>query len=359
MNVLHILALGGAGGIESLSVSLAQNSKDNNFFYFLWGGGRNAERIREITTNVEIRNCKKSNILYEYKKFEEYCLANRIQCIVVQGVSPLMLLFASFFKIRHSSIKEVLYVHSDAKYCIPNIKVRWPFLFSFHLCDGCIAISKFVKESLTDLVGKSRSKKIHVIYNGVDVDLFSSKMQKDHFDKFHIIYVGRLIEGKGVQNLLYALSLTKINYELTIVGDGSYKCKLEEECVELNLTNKVSFVGTQWNIPEWLKKADVFVHPCNLKEGFGITLIEAMAMGVPCIAYNKGAMPEIIDTNINGFLVDGRNINNLVDAIENAYNMWKLNPVQWRELCIAAKKKAATFSITNYVNEVSTYLSSL
>ena len=359
MKVLHFLALGGAGGIESLCVDIARSSYDDNFFYFLWGGGKNAEQIAKITSNIEIRNFKNKNFFSEYKSFENYCIENHIESIVVQGISPMMLIFAILIKKRYPKLKIVQYIHTDAKCVIHDYKRKILLKIVYHYCDGCIAISKYVKESVKEALGDN--SKVHIIYNGVDIHKFSGT-HTDSIDraKVHLIYVGRLIQEKGVDNLLKALAIGNVmNYDLTIIGDGPYREQLENFSNKLKLDKSVKFVGTQWDIPLWLNKADLFVHPCNCNEGFGITLIEAMASGVPCVAFAKGAIPEVIDDGINGFLVQVCTIEDLADKLKEVCMLILNDGKRWLKIQNAARKKAESFSIKYYVENLSTYLHKL
>lgn len=357
LNVLHLLARGEAGGIESLSVDLAQKSAENNHFYFLWGGGKNADRIAEITSHKIIRNFKWKRIIKEYRYFYKYCKSNAIQYIVVQGVSPMMLLFATMYKIQNPDIKEILYMHNDAEYVLKSIKNLLPFKIAYHFCDGGIAISNFVRESVLRAIGNN--SKMVTIYNGVNVEHFSPSESCGDNHKIRMIYVGRLIEEKGVDNLIQALVKVKSNYLLTIIGDGAYSNQLKKLVKELNLEEKISFVGIQWNVPEWLKKADLFIHPTLRNEGFGITLVEAMASGVPCVAYKKGAIPEIIQDNVNGFIVNECTVDGLAARIESVSDMYFNNKEKWTSIKNRAIKRAMTFSIVNYTNDISRYLRSL
>ena len=359
MKVLHILALGGAGGIESLSVDVAQNSLDDNYFYFLWGGGKNAERIANMTSNIQIRNFKMKNIVKEYKHFEHYCLENAIDCIVVQGVSPMMVIFATIVKAKYPKIKEILYMHNDATYALNEKKKLIPFKIAYRYCDGCIAISNYVKESIKAAIGDNN--KVYVIYNGVNVNNFPQKKDAGRNNQFQMIYVGRLIKEKGVENVLRAM--TKIakgsNCRLTIVGDGPERDNLKKICKQLQLNSLVEFVGMQWNISSWLQEADVFVHACSWNEGFGITLVEAMASGVPCIAFDKGAISEIIDDGVDGFVVKQSSVEALAQKILEVETMKNKNQEQWKAIQREARKKAEKFSVKCYVNNLSSYLKDL
>ena len=98
--------------------------------------------------------------------------------------------------------------------------------------------------------------------------------------------------------------LKEKDFEFQIIGDGPYKTKLESLVKEQHLENKVVFLGTRYDVSQLLEKADIFVHVPIIEEGFGITIVEAMASGKLCICSNSGAISEIIENDGNGFLVN-------------------------------------------------------
>ena len=167
-----------------------------------------------------------------------------------------------------------------------------------------IAISKDVKNSLIDYL-RIPEDHISVIYNGIDTSRFTTNIQKDLHYPARLIYVGRLIKEKGVQLTLEALSnLPKeLKWTFDVIGDGSYRKELEQQVNALELTDQVHFMGNCGNVPELLKEHDVFIHMPEWDEGFGITIIEAMAAGLLCICRAKGGIPEIMTNGKNGILI--------------------------------------------------------
>lgn len=121
-----------------------------------------------------------------------------------------------------------------------------------------------------------------------------------------------------MQFLIDAFSelIDKEKYSLTIVGDGEYREKLEGKVRESNLSEYINFLGNQRNVNDLLSNADIFIHPAIWEEGFGITIIEAMARGKLCIASKRGAIPEIISDGVNGLLVESANANQLAEKIK-------------------------------------------
>ena len=105
-----------------------------------------------------------------------------------------------------------------------------------------------------------------------------------------------------------------------IIGDGSERKNLEKLTDELGLQEKVKFLGEISNekIPEYLLAADCFVLP-SIKEGFGIAVLEAMAVGVPVIASRVGGILDIIEDGRNGLLVEPVDSEAIAQAILKIY----------------------------------------
>ena len=129
-----------------------------------------------------------------------------------------------------------------------------------------------------------------------------------------IVYVGRLIYAKGVQDLLAAFELVKSqtpDASLIIVGDGDYRSELEEMA-----GSRVTFLGElpQEQVADVLATADIFVHP-SYSEGQPSAVAEASAMGLPAVASDVGGTRELVEDNITGYLVDSRDPRVLTDKI--------------------------------------------
>lgn len=152
-----------------------------------------------------------------------------------------------------------------------------------------------------------------VIPMGIDMERFrpgpkSKNLQEDFGLKdFTILFVGRLSEEKGVKYLLSALKELKdkkVSFDALIIGDGILRHDLEEYVRKNKLTNDVTFVG--WvdplQLPEYYRIADVFVGP-SLREAQGLVFVEASSIGLPIIATNVDALPDIVLDSRTGFLV--------------------------------------------------------
>jgi glycosyltransferase involved in cell wall biosynthesis len=145
---------------------------------------------------------------------------------------------------------------------------------------------------------------IQVIYNGIDPTRFRPVAEKRQ-SGIRIVFVGRLIERKGVKYLLKAFKEVSDEFgdcTLTIVGDGPEKDKLENFCKESQIESKVRFLGAvrREDIPEIYQNANIFVLP-SLQESFSNALQEALASGLPVITTRTGSA-ELMDNN--GFVVE-------------------------------------------------------
>jgi glycosyltransferase involved in cell wall biosynthesis len=124
------------------------------------------------------------------------------------------------------------------------------------------------------------------------------------------IYTGRLARGKGLEYLLRVWARLKAHHphvQLFLVGAGQgYTLSCEDELrsfVAANgLESSVTFTGNVSNVNQYLKASDFFVFPSQ-SEAFGLSLVEAMACGLPCVTTQVGGIVEIIDPGINGILV--------------------------------------------------------
>ena len=223
-----------------------------------------------------------------------------------------------------------------------------------------------VSEHITNAVRKSFpefANRCVTLYNGIDISFFAGELNsvsKENKGRRTILSVGRLSPEKGVHVLIEAFS--KIagavpDVDLVIVGSptptafefivllakdpkvlalGSYyRGKLKRsnyigqlhESVPEELRNRVKFEGemTQREIAERYHAAAVFAFPSVWDEPFGIPVIEAMASGVPVVATRSGAVPEIIDQEKSGLLVEPGNSQELAECMLNVLNNSKLS----------------------------------
>lgn len=135
-----------------------------------------------------------------------------------------------------------------------------------------------------------------------------------------IAAVGRLDKQKNFPLLINAFSKIKNkypDYKLKIYGEGTERLALEKLVSELDIVDSVELPGNMMNIAELIYKASVFVLPSNF-EGMPNSLIEAMALGLPCISTDcpVGGPRFLINDGVNGILVNVNNVDELCDAMD-------------------------------------------
>ncbi len=352
MNVLHFLAKGGTGGIENLVREYSAKSELTNYYVFFWGAGVNSDIMKKNGCNVIELPYSKTAVLKVYKELAGYVKKYSIDAIVTHHAAPAMWFYMILLKKKYSNIHTYLYAHANLKDILREDKIqsivgKAIFKKAYNLCDSVIAISESVKNSFLDY-GYSLDK-IHVIYNGVDCSKFSPKISATD-DAIHIVYVGRLIKQKGVDRLIKAISCIKTDkaFKCDIVGDGTERGNLEQLSNELKVNDKVIFHGIRKDVPEFLPKEDIFVHPAAWEEGFGIAVVEAMAAGLVPVAFNKGAIPEIINDGEDGFIVYEETPEALAEKLE--YIIENCNSKQIVEMRRCAVSKAEKFDLKIFVD---------
>jgi alpha-1,3-mannosyltransferase len=169
-------------------------------------------------------------------------------------------------------------------------------------------IDKVIAHSKNDEKLFSEISKPVLIPYSINFDDFSAKKVGD---KNTFLYVGRLSKNKRVDRLLEVASYLKKripDFRLYIVGDGNERPMLEKKCKDLDLTKNVQFVGEKTGKPllEYYFRSRIFLSASEY-EGFGISVIEAMASGCVAIVNDITAFRNIIADSENGFIIDYSN----------------------------------------------------
>ncbi|WP_434565627.1 glycosyltransferase [Vibrio chagasii] len=168
-------------------------------------------------------------------------------------------------------------------------------MYNFH--DKTVCISHKVKEQLSIYV-KIDNSKLEVIYNGVDLERFSSDFREFPKDnsRLYIGMAGRLHEYKDQETLILAMKLIPKNYHLLLAGEGDQFSRLKELVNINHLNDRVTFLGLVSNVPEFLSKLHIYIQSSKI-EGFGLAVVEAMASRVPVLGSRVPGLDEVIGSN--------------------------------------------------------------
>lgn len=190
---------------------------------------------------------------------------------------------------------------------------RWVFARS----DAIAMVSPAMREHA--IAHGLPGNRMHVAPMGVD---FRNRfVHDDNAGRRGVIYVGRLIDGKGVDDLLKAWAQTSDDVRsqgLTIIGDGSYRVPLRDLCKSLGITDSVTFTGTipHDELPTLFQQAALLVFPSAGQEGLGLTAIEAMGCGCPVLASDVGSLQDVIVDGETGFVYPMGNITALSQRLD-------------------------------------------
>lgn len=185
--------------------------------------------------------------------------------------------------------------------------------------DAFICVSKRVYDAQ---IIPSMANKYHLVYNGVNTHRFPVLSESSISNKPFIIgYAGRIIENKGIFELLDAIRMIHINTDdirLVICGDGKPADieRMNQYINQYQMTEYVEYVGFQKDMNQWYRSIHCLVAPSKVQEAFGLVLCEAMYCKVPVITSTSGAQAEIIENGISGILIDMVNSKSISEAIQ-------------------------------------------
>lgn len=177
--------------------------------------------------------------------------------------------------------------------------------------DRVVAVSQSVKQYAENL--GVPPLKISLVPNAVDIQKFSPRIGTRDEKTVRVAFIGRLVANKGPQYLVEAtqrILRDAEHVEFLVVGNGPMLEQLRARVSRLGLTANVHFMGTVPNIADFLKTCDILVRP-SLTEGMPLTVLEAMATGIPTVASRVGGTTEIVHDGIDGFLVEPKNVDEL------------------------------------------------
>lgn len=201
--------------------------------------------------------------------------------------------------------------------------------FSLNHCDKAIAVSGNLAEKMKSL--GINEDKIVILRNAVDTKIFKPSKNMDLRHEYGIggneiliLFVGYLDTFKGIFELVdafYEINKENKNVKLMMVGTGPKKEELKEKVLKLGLGDYVMLIGAvpSTKIHIYYQMADIFVLP-SYTEGFPLSVLEAMACGMPVVATDVGGIHEIVKNGLNGFLVSPRKRRELTEKLNFIVN---------------------------------------
>ncbi len=192
---------------------------------------------------------------------------------------------------------------------------------------------------------------LDLVTNGIGIDLENFKLKELDFErlqnkKFRLLFVGRLIQDKGVLDavaVLDGLKLLNVDVSLTLVGDiyPNNPSSITQEAIsvlESKYENDIQFLGFSNSVIDWYNYADILLLP-SIREGFPVCVMEASSVGIPSFGYDVPGVRDAIKSGVNGYTSQYKDVEGLVNLIYENLSYDKLK-------CLS--KTASQYACTNF-----------
>ncbi len=227
-----------------------------------------------------------------------------------------------------------------------------------HVVTAFLANSKATYNAFESAFPVIKQKPRLTINNGIHVQDWTQREGNNTSSK-RIGMAARLSPEKGIDRAIYAMKVVLervISAELHIMGEGPEEGKLKQLTNELSLNNHIIFHGFISNVQRQLKDCSIFIFTPQYGEGTSIALIEAMALGIPCIVMDTPAMREVVIDGETGFVVPDGDSQALGEKIALLLNDEKAR----KRMGIAAKDRVGQhFNLKILVKKLSSWIESL
>jgi glycosyltransferase involved in cell wall biosynthesis len=211
-------------------------------------------------------------------------------------------------------------------------------------CSAIVAVSKSVERYLKAEVGISPEKLV-TIYNSVDLERFPPRDALFSNPSQPVLgTVARLNPEKDHDTLLEAFQRVRRDHptaRLVIAGDGPERSRLERKAAGLGLETSVEFLGYVDDVREVFRRLDIYIQSSHV-EGLSVSVLEALASGLPVVAARVGGNDEAVIENVCGLLVEPGN----ADALATAVSSLLANRERCCGMGLAARKHVATLFST-------------
>jgi glycosyltransferase involved in cell wall biosynthesis len=239
--------------------------------------------------------------------------------------------------------------------------IEYPFRRSWKRClanpillrmaDEVTTISRYTSENLVFYENYPRQK-LRVLYNGIDLEAFSNGATREAAranlglprDANVVAVVARLDPVKNHAMLFRSFKEIEIsvpNAVLLVVGDGPERDRLRALGDRLSPDGKIRFLGSRSDVPDMIRAADIFALP-SFSEGMSVTLLEAMAAGLPVVATRVGGNDEVVMHGETGFLVPNDHASEMARRLLQLFGDENLR----RRMGQAGRKRAVDFFST-------------
>ena len=314
MRIAHVIDSMEVGGAEAVVAALCRLQAAAGHqvsVHCLFKGGTLAEKLDIDGVPIFVHGPAGGKLVWRlYREFRRIA-PNVVHChnktaTVHAAPAARMAGVQAVLSTRHGMAAAPYLLRKDFKY--------WACAALF--CSRVVAVCDAARRNMYRHAG-ALARRVITIRNGAYPARSSGNQVVTRGDGFKIVTVGRLAPAKNYQGLLrsVAAALPHVpDLQLWIVGDGHEAASLKSLVAELGIGQCVQFFGEQPTVGDWLTRADVFVLS-SVSEGLPISILEAMAAGLPAIVTDVGGMPEVLSLSGAGQVVPAGKVDLLAQAI--------------------------------------------
>ena len=349
INIMNIIGTPAVGGVQNGILGLSKYDKKftiNRSIVCLYPNYKEGKGVFIDNNNIKVYYCTtffKTPILKPYflwKKiryllgyisfpFRFYFLVKKIKPNVIINEEPKMLL-AQVLVSKISSIPFILHMHKELKFKENFNFTKFIYQNTFFISESKNTIKNNLGLVNPQIINKNNKIPIIPVTSPFKSSNSKRNKKKQTDNIINIGTIGRLVSEKNFKQIIEISRIinekTSLKYNITIVGDGPLYDSLKKEIKMNNLENKIFLIGeiSFKEIYNFLNGLDIYIQT-SISEAGPITVKEAMLCSLPVISSSVGNIPDIIDNEVNGFIVPVNNSKYFSDVLINLMEMNKHN----------------------------------
>lgn len=295
--VLHLLMSNSLAGAERVAIDIIKMLERSFDLYYCSPSGPIQKTLKQ--KNIKYIEIKSKSVL------EILRIITKLNPDIIHAHDYRASVMSSFIKsITNRKYKIISHLHNNNPWAKKvNLKTL-AFLISSKKIDKLIVVSKPVINEF--VFNKKLCTKTIVLPNCIDIDYIERLSKEKATDKSDFIFIGRFVEQKNPLafiNIIKKIKRVKSDVKAIMLGDGVLKDVCVQTIQKNNLSQNIKLLGFQQNPYPYLLTSDILISTSKW-EGFGLVLLEAMALSKPVISLKSGGPNDIIINGQNGYLCD-------------------------------------------------------
>lgn len=315
IKVAHVAFSLQTGGMERLLVEFARRADRRRFclhFFSLTDRGVPAEDIEDAGWPVDCL-AKASGFRWRaVRRLQQAFRQHRIQVVHTHNTGAMIY---GALAARWAGVPAVVHTRHGQRFGASR-RQTWIFAAASRFMDRIVGVSQ---DSMDQCIREGvPSTRVRAIWNGIDLSRFAYTGSRPGGPA---VLVARLVPEKDLPTLMQAAALVAQHepaFRLQIAGDGPCMPEARETIARLGLHDHVRLLGECRDVPAVLQRASMFVMSSQT-EGISLTLLEAMACGLPVVATRVGGNSEVVQHGQTGWLVPAGDVRELADAVQRLW----------------------------------------